>query len=73
MYGGESGEASHVRLGPVQGVEPVPPPHQHPSRSAESGLASSHPHDFLDNQLKTSISINVRILFTQFDQTAHHN
>ena len=32
MYGGESCEAGHVRLGPVQGVEPVAPPHQHPSR-----------------------------------------
>ena len=42
---GESGEARHVGLGPVKGVEAMPAPHQHPITSS----LSSYSQDFLDN------------------------
>ena len=43
--GGESSEAGHVGLGPVQGVEPMSAPHQHPVRDHHQDYQSSNLQD----------------------------
>ena len=45
MDGGESSEAGHVGLGPVQGVEPMSAPHQHPVRDHHQDYQSSNLQD----------------------------